>query len=88
MRVTGHRTRAMFGRYNIASLEDKLEALKKASAYVAARARMGSNVISIESRTLAAERAHVAFFLRKLVGRVGFEPTTTGLKGRCSDQLS
>jgi hypothetical protein len=32
MKVTGHRTRAMFGRYNIASLEDKLEALQKASA--------------------------------------------------------
>ena len=26
--------------------------------------------------------------LSGLVGRVGFEPTTTGLKGRCSDQLS
>ena len=25
---------------------------------------------------------------KELVGRVGFEPTTTGLKGRCSDQLS
>jgi hypothetical protein len=24
----------------------------------------------------------------KVVGRVGLEPTTTGLKGRCSNQLS
>jgi integrase len=50
MKVTGHRTRAMFGRYNIASLEDKLEALQKASVYAAARARVGSNVVSIETR--------------------------------------
>ena len=50
MKVTGHRTRAMFGRYNIASLEDKLDALRKASIYAAARARVGSNVVSIESR--------------------------------------
>jgi hypothetical protein len=40
----------MFGRYNIASLEDKLEALKKASAYAATRARVASNVVSIETR--------------------------------------
>ena len=50
MKVTGHRTRAMFGRYNIASLEDKLEALQKASAYATSRERVGSNVVSIESR--------------------------------------
>ena len=30
MKVTGHRTRSMFARYNIASPEDKREALKKA----------------------------------------------------------
>jgi hypothetical protein len=36
----------------------------------------------------ATKRAHAGALLRKVVGRVGLEPTTTGLKGRCSNQLS
>ena len=84
MKITGLRTRAMFSRYNIASFEDKLDALQKARVYADSRARVTSNVASIESRKQAADRTHVAIFLRKMVGRVGLEPTTTGLKGRCS----
>jgi len=49
-KVTGHRTRSMFDRYNIASLEDKLEALKKARVYAEARASVGSNVVPIGNR--------------------------------------
>jgi len=47
MKVTGHRTRSMFNRYNIASLEDKLEALNKARAYARKRAGEHSNVTPI-----------------------------------------
>jgi hypothetical protein len=47
MKVTGHRTRSMFNRYNIASLEDKLDALKKARVYAQSRARVTSNVTPI-----------------------------------------
>jgi len=51
MKVTGHRTQSMFVRYDIASLEDKREALKKARVYVASRSAVGSNVTPIASRT-------------------------------------
>jgi hypothetical protein len=50
MKVTGHRTRAMFSRYNIASLEDKLEALRKAQVYADSRTQVSTNVVSIASR--------------------------------------
>jgi len=51
MKVTGHRTRSMFAPYNIASLEDKPEALKRARVYAASRSAAGSNVTPIASRT-------------------------------------
>jgi integrase len=50
MKVTGHRTRAMFSRYNIASLEDELEALRKARVYADSRTSVSANVVSIASR--------------------------------------
>ena len=51
MKVTGHRTRSMFARYNIASLEDKRGALKRARVYAASRLAVGSNLTPIASRT-------------------------------------
>lgn len=39
-----------FIRHNIASLEDKLEALQKARVYADFRAQVASNVVSIGSR--------------------------------------
>ena len=36
MSLTGHRTRAMFDRYNITSQEDQRDALKQLAAYVSA----------------------------------------------------
>jgi hypothetical protein len=47
MKVTGHRTRSMFNRYNIASLEDKLEAIQKARTYARSRVGDKSNVTPI-----------------------------------------
>jgi hypothetical protein len=37
MRISGHRTRSTFDRYNIASVEDLREAVTKVAAYVAAQ---------------------------------------------------
>jgi hypothetical protein len=44
MRVTGHRSDSMFRRYDVASLDDKLEALRRAREYAATRAAVGGNV--------------------------------------------
>jgi len=54
MRVTGHRSDSMFRRYDIASLDDKAEALRKGHAYAKTRAAVGQNVAAfpIELSTL------------------------------------
>src|SRR5262249_20538763 len=54
MRVTGHRSDSMFRRYDVASLDDKLEALRRAREYAATRAAVGSNVASFPSRSVNA----------------------------------
>ena len=61
IKVTGHRTRSMFSRYNIASLEDKLDALKKARTYAQSRASVGSNVVSISERKSNGTSTRVTF---------------------------
>jgi hypothetical protein len=54
MRISGHRTRSTFDRYNIASVEDLREAVTKVAAYVAAQPR-GRKVVGIEH----AQNAHI-----------------------------
>jgi len=53
-RVTGHRSDSMFERYDIASMDDKLEALRKARAYAATRAAVGDNVSQFPSASVNA----------------------------------
>lgn len=49
MRVTGHRSRSMFDRYDIASLDDKLDALHRAREYASTRRAVGENVSAFPS---------------------------------------
>ena len=44
MRVTGHRSDSMFRRCDVASVDDKLEAIQKARAYAATRTVVGGKV--------------------------------------------
>jgi integrase len=53
-RVTGHRSDSMFQRYDIASMDDKLEAIQKARAHAATRAAVGDNVTAFPSGTVNA----------------------------------
>jgi integrase len=79
MRVTGHRSDAMFRRYDIASLDDKADALKKAREYARIRAAVGENVSAFSSRTDNATDTREEIpsnFVGNLVAVEGFEPPT------------
>lgn len=63
-RVTGHRSDSMFSRYDITSVEDKLDALRRAREYAEGRAGVTSNVTAIAagSRPRQRNRAHKSSF--------------------------
>jgi Phage integrase family len=58
MRVTGHRSDSMFRRYDVASLDDKLEAIRKARTYAATRTAAKSSVTP-SPRELSTLQPHV-----------------------------
>jgi hypothetical protein len=58
MWVTGHRSDSTFRPYDIASLDDKLEAIRKARAYAATREAVGQNVAEF-SASQSTLRTHV-----------------------------
>jgi len=60
MRISGHRTRSTFDRYNIASVDDLREAVTKVAAYVAAQPTI-RKVVAIER----AQNAHIDAAARK-----------------------
>lgn len=81
MRVTGHRSRSMFDRYDIASLDDKLEALHRAREYASTRKAVGENVAAFPSRVPTGTPTDtpeqiVALSQGNLVAVQGFEPRT------------
>jgi hypothetical protein len=88
MKVTGHRTRSMFNRYNIASLEDKLDALKKARVYAQSRARVASNVMPIKAGKSKRFEHTCRFCWGKWRKRVGVEPTRPGRAATPTDLKS
>lgn len=82
MTITGHKTRSMLARYNITTMDDKLDALTKARSYAERRAAVGENVSPFRSNEHTNE--HTSRLLSRkappiagnLVGMPGFEPGT------------
>jgi len=82
MRVTGHRSDTMFRRYDITSLDDKADALRRASEHAKTRAAVGENVAvfpgpSVNAADTRAEKP--VFSLEKVERATGFEPATSSL---------
>ncbi len=76
MRVTGHRSDSMFRRYDVASVDDKLEAIQKARAYAATRTAVGENVTPFPAE-LPTQQPHIE--------EKGQVPEGTWLGGRDSN---
>jgi len=50
MAVSGHRTRAIFDRYNIVNEDDLAAAVERTDAYVSERREAGRRVVPLEAR--------------------------------------
>jgi hypothetical protein len=76
MRVTGHRSTSMFQRYDIASIDDKLEAFHRARAYAESRAAVGENVAQFPRTDTPTDTPSEipAVLLGKVVAVQGLEP--------------
>jgi integrase len=78
-RVTGHRSDSMFQRYDIASTDDKLEALHRARTYAESRAAVGENVAQFPANLATQLTPHpeeAGVSLANMVAVQGFEPRT------------
>ena len=84
MSLTGHRTRAMFDRYNITSQEDQRDALKQLAAYVSALPAHDEKVAEHSPREEAASYRYGQFTDSRGIKKKKGGPKTTLFLGKYS----
>lgn len=82
MKITGHKTRSVFDRYDITSEEDLAEAARKLEALMGTIS--GTTVGGSDAEALKTRLANSVIQQGKMVARGGIEPSTLRFSVVCS----